>query len=188
MVRHIVEEEPDDTSFRRLREALVSSHILSDYKRIDRLVTMEPLNGRKPSEFLAAMSKLKPADNKQYFADFFLQRLPREVRILLSQEPVADMRALAEKADALMALHVPQQHEVAAVAPPEPDDATVAAAAKSSGAKKGGHFKKKKQQRRQRSLSPGEERRSPLCWLHISFGDKARRCEQPCAWPSPAEN
>jgi hypothetical protein len=188
MVRHIVEEEPDDTSFRRLREALVSSHILSDYQRIDRLVTMEPLNGRKPSELLAAMSKLKPADDKQYFAYFFLQRLPREVRILLSQEPVADMRALAEKADALMALHVPQQHEVAAVAPPDPDDATVAAAARSSGAKKGGHFKKKKQQRRQRSSSPGEERRSPLCWLHIRFGDKARRCEQPCAWPSPAEN
>jgi hypothetical protein len=188
MVRHIVEEEPDATSFRWLREALVSSHILSDYQRIDRLVMMEPLNGRKPSEMLAAMSKLKPADDKQYFAYFFLQRLPREVRILLSQEPVADMRALAEKADALMALHVLQQHEVAAVAPPDPDDATVAAAARSSGAKKGGHFKKKKQQRRQRSSSPGEVRRSPLCWLHIRFGDKARRCEQPCAWPSPAEN
>jgi hypothetical protein len=188
MVRHIVEEEPDDTSFRRLREALVSSHVLSDYQRIDRLVTMEPLNGRKPSEMLAAMSKLKPADEKQYFAYFFLQRLPREVRILLSQEPVADMRALAEKADALMALHVPQQHEVAAVVPPEPDDATVAAAARSSGAKRGGQSKKKKHQRRQRSSSPAEERRSPLCWLHIRFGDKARRCEQPCAWPSPAEN
>jgi hypothetical protein len=27
------------------------------------------------------------------------------------------------------------------------------------------------------------ERNSPLCWLHIRFGNKARRCEQPCAWP-----
>jgi hypothetical protein len=116
MVRHIVEEEPDATSFRRLREALVASHILSDYQRIDCLVTMEPLNGRKPSEMLAAMNKLKPADDKHYFAYFFLQRLPREVRILLSQELVADMRAPAEKADALMALHVPQQHNVAEVA------------------------------------------------------------------------
>jgi hypothetical protein len=96
IVRHIVEEEPDATSFQWLREALVSTHILSDYQRIDRLFASEPLNSRKPSELLAVMSKLQPADHKQYFAYFFLQRLPGEVGILLSQEPVADMRALAE--------------------------------------------------------------------------------------------
>jgi hypothetical protein len=149
---------------------------------------MELLNGRKPSEMLAAMNKLKPADDKQFFAYFFLQRLPREVRILLSQEPVADMRALAEKADALMALHVPQQHDVAAVAQPELEEATVAAAARNSGSKRAGQFKKKEHQRQQPSTLPGEERRSPLCWLHIRFGNKARGCEQPCAWPSPVEN
>jgi hypothetical protein len=185
LVRHIVEEEPDATSFQRIRDGLVAAHVLTDYQRIDRLVALEPLNGRKPSEMLAEMNKLKPADNEQYFAYFFLQRLPREVRILLSQEPVADMRGLAAKADALMALHVPQQHEVAAVVPPEAEDGTVAAAARSSG-KKAAQRKKKQQHRRQRSQSP-DEKRSPLCWLHIRFGDKARRCEQPCAWPA-AEN
>jgi hypothetical protein len=185
LVRHIVEEEPDATSFQRIREGLVAAHILTDYQRIDRLVASEQLNGRKPSEMLAEMNKLKPADNDQYFAYFFLQRLPREVRILLSQEPVADMRSLAAKADALMALHVPQQHEVAAVAPSDAEDSTVAAAAKSSG-RKSAPRKKKPFHRRQRSQSP-DEKRSPLCWLHIRFGDKARRCEQPCAWPA-AEN
>jgi hypothetical protein len=39
----------------------------------------------------------------------FLQRLPREVRALLSREPVDNMLLLAEKADdAFMALHQPQ--------------------------------------------------------------------------------
>jgi hypothetical protein len=185
LVRHIVEEEPDVTSFQRIRDGLVA-HILTDYQRIDRLVALEPLNGRKPSEMLAEMNKLKSADNEQYFAYFFLQRLPREVRILLSQEPVADMCSLVAKADALMALHVPQQHEVGAVVPPESEDSTVAAAARSSG-KKAGQQKKKFQHRRQRSQSP-VEKRSTLCWLHIRFGDKARRCEQLCAWPGVAEN
>jgi hypothetical protein len=185
LVCHIVEEEPDATSFQRIRDDLVAAHVLTDYQRIDRLVALEPLNSRKPSEMLAEMNKLKPADNEQYFAYFFLQLLPREVRILLSQEPVADMRGLAAKADTLMALHVPQQHEVAAVVPPDAEDGTVAAAARSSG-KKTAQRKKKFQHRRQRSQSP-DEKRSPLCWLHIRFGDKARRCEQPCAWPA-AEN
>jgi hypothetical protein len=189
LVRHIVEDEPDATSFNRIREGLVAAHILTDYQRIDRLVALEPLNGRKPSELLADMNKLKPADEKQFFAYFFLNRLLREVRILLSQEPVSDMRALAAKADALMALHVPHQHEVAAVSTQESDEATVAAAARSSssGSKKAAAQKKKKY-RRQRSQSAADERRSPLCWLHIRFGDKARRCEQPCAWPAAAEN
>jgi hypothetical protein len=110
LVRHIVEDEPDSTSFERIREGLVATHILTDYQRIDRLVAMEPLSGRKPSELLADMNKLKPADDKQFFAYFFLNRLPREVSILLSQEPVFDMRALAAKAEALMALHVLHQH------------------------------------------------------------------------------
>jgi hypothetical protein len=56
-----------------------------------------------------------------------------------------------------------------------------------AGGKSGGKSKYKKKQKNQRSLSPSDERKSPLCWLHIRFSDKARRCEQPCAWPA-AEN
>jgi hypothetical protein len=185
LVRHIVEDEPDATSFDRIREGLVAAHILTDYQSIDRMVALEPLSGQKPSELLADMNKLKPADEKQFFAYFFLNRLPREVRILLSQEPVSDMRALAAKADALMALHVPHQHEVSAVTPQDPYDGTTAAAAKSSSKKAA---TQKKKYRLQRSQSPVDERRSPLCWLHIRFGDKARHYEQPCAWPAAAEN
>jgi hypothetical protein len=44
----------------------------------------------------------------------FLQRLPREVRVLLTKEPIDSMRALAEKADAFMALHQPQTHDMPA--------------------------------------------------------------------------
>jgi hypothetical protein len=74
-----VEEEPDLTSFQQIRDSPVAAHILTDYQHIDRLDALEPLNSRKPSEMLAEMNKLKPADNKQYLVYFFLQRLPREV-------------------------------------------------------------------------------------------------------------
>jgi hypothetical protein len=62
LVRHIVEEEPDATSFQRIRDGLVAAHILTDYQCIDRLV------GRKPSEMLAEMNKLKPANNEQFIS------------------------------------------------------------------------------------------------------------------------
>jgi hypothetical protein len=54
------------------------------------------------------------------------------------------------------------------------------------GGKKGKqHYNKHKQ--RQRGSSPSDKKKLPLCWLHIHFGDKARRCEQPCDW-SATEN
>jgi hypothetical protein len=73
--RSIVEAEPTQDSFRLLREALVSTHTLSEYHMVDHIVNMEPLNGRKPTELLAAMSKYRPADDKHFFAYHFLQRL-----------------------------------------------------------------------------------------------------------------
>jgi hypothetical protein len=184
-VKHVVEAEPDENSYNNLKEGLLASHVMSDYQKIDKLIQLEPLNGRKPSDMLVDMEKLKPADDKQYFAYMFLQRLPREVRVLLSKEPIDNMRQLAEKADAYMALHQPQSHDVAApVAAATPDCEEDSVAAVKAGGKKGGQKQKKK---KQRNASPFDERRSPLCWLHIRFGDKARRCEQPCAWPA-AEN
>jgi hypothetical protein len=185
----ILEAEPTQDSFRLLREALVSTHTLSEYQMVDHIVNM-PLNGRKPTELWAAMSKFRPADDKHFFAYHFLQRLPREVRVLLSREPVDNMQSLAEKADGFMALHKPQQHDVAAVAAAEDgdEDTVVAAVKRAAAGKKSGGKKRFSKAKRQRSRSNSTERRSPLCWLHIRFGDKARRCEQPCAWPTAQEN
>jgi hypothetical protein len=184
--RHIIEAEPTADSFQQLREALVASHTMTEFQKVDQIVNMEPLNGRKPSELLAAMSKFRPADDKHFFAYHFLQRLPREVCVLLSRESVDNMQALAEKADGFMALHRPQQHDVAAVAVSADggEDEGAVAAVKKAANKKAANKKRFGKQRAQRSRSASIERRSPLCWLHIRFGDKARRCEQPCAWPS----
>jgi hypothetical protein len=186
-VKHIVEQEPDEHSYQNLKDGLLAAHIMSDYEKIDKLVSMEPLNGRKPSDLLVQMERLKPADANQYFAYHFLQRLPREVRVLLTREPVDNMRALAEKADAFLALHQPQSHDAVAAVSTTPDADEEALAAFKGSNRKGKSGRGGKKNNKQRSHSPSDEKKSPLCWLHIRFGDKARRCEQPCAWPS-AEN
>ncbi len=41
-------------------------------------------------------------------------RLPREIRVLLSEDNPANMRAIAEKADRLIAMHVPQSQDTCA--------------------------------------------------------------------------
>jgi hypothetical protein len=107
---------------------------------MDRLMAMELLGGRKPSEMLAVMQKLRPSKEEHFFTFAFLQRLPREICVLLAQDDQSDIQNLAQKADAFMALHQPQHHDVAAVAPatgetPSADEEAIVTAANKAAAK-----------------------------------------------------
>jgi hypothetical protein len=56
---------------------------------------------------LAEMLEYCPAGESTtaVFAFLYLQRLPREIRVLLSEDDPANIRAIAEKADRLIAMH-----------------------------------------------------------------------------------
>jgi hypothetical protein len=84
--------------------------------------------------------------------------------VLLARDCCKDLQALAEKADALMALHLPQGYDVTVVAPVTDDavpgsEEELAAAIQKGGKKKKKWAKKKKQQ---------DEIKSPLCHFHIT--------------------
>jgi hypothetical protein len=49
------------------------------YQMIDRLMAMEPLGGRKTTELLTVMQKLRPPRDDQFFTWALLQQLPHEV-------------------------------------------------------------------------------------------------------------
>ena len=58
---------------------------------------METLGGRKPSELLAYMWELYPAEqhNNIFFTVLFLQRLPRDIRVLHTHEDYSNLCLLA---------------------------------------------------------------------------------------------
>jgi hypothetical protein len=58
-VQAIVEAEATEESYVKLWAALLATHTLNPYQQVDLLVNMEPLGGRKPSDLLAAMEKVK---------------------------------------------------------------------------------------------------------------------------------
>jgi hypothetical protein len=180
MISHLVTQTPADDTYEQLKAALMSHHELSDYQRVDMLSRMEPLGGRKPSELLAAMLELCPRDqhSSPFFFYFFLQRLPREIRVLLSEESPADIRKVAEKADRLMVLHCPQHHDTVAALPCSSEDEADVAAVKQRAGKKGGGGKKKNKF----SKPAADAARSSLCWYHARFGEKAHSCISPCSW------
>jgi hypothetical protein len=99
-----VESEPSETPYNDIKQSLVASHQLSDFQKAERLFQMPALGGRKPSEFMAAMLETCPRGDEKtnLFACIFLQRLPREIRVLLAK---ADHKEPKTQTDKLWALH-----------------------------------------------------------------------------------
>lgn len=190
-VTHLVAEPDPVAPYSRLKEALLAAHLLTDFQRVEMLVAMDSLGGRKPSQLLADMLELCPREEhaSKLFAALFLQRLPREIRVLLAHDDHANLRQLAAKADQLMAYHKQQPFEVAAVKPDQLED-TVAAL---KGGFKGGQKNKSKNKFRP-PLPPPRQKDGPppplelaqqaagLCWYHWCFGDAAKKCVAPCSW------
>jgi hypothetical protein len=187
MVAHIVEQEeqPED-AFQQLKAALVASHVLSDFQRVEQLSKVEPLGGRRPSELLATRLEICPREheNCSFFRFAFLQRLLREIRILLAQEDAAELWVTAKKADRFLAIHSPQAHNKVLAALPASSEAEEEAVTANAAAAGRGQKKKKlkgKKPSRGRSVSPVAKKLF-LCFYHFRFGEKAKRCEEPCAW------
>ncbi len=126
-------------------------------------VVEPPASGaQKPSELLAEMLRLCPRgqENNAFFNCLFLNKLHRELRILLSEAEMADKKALGARADLFAAHNSKQAHDmvaaVAAVPSPEQEgeETTVAAIRPgagsrqrgSGGGQRGGGWRGKKKQ------------------------------------------
>ena len=122
-VVHLVVTPDIRQPYTKLKEALLASHQLTDLQRVELILAMEPLGSRKPSELLADMWEVCPADkhNSKFFAALFLQRLPSHIRVLLTHENHADLRLLAAKADRLVAFGGHSSTAAAAVKTPQED-------------------------------------------------------------------
>jgi hypothetical protein len=121
LVHHILHEETGPASYDNLRTSLLASHSNDEASAV----------GQKLYVMQAKMLEYCPAGESAtaVFTYLFLQCLPWEIRVLLSEDDPADMRAIADKADRLIAMHVPQGHDTCAAVSSvkEPDQDLVAA-------------------------------------------------------------
>jgi hypothetical protein len=201
-VADIVETPPQDTPYTTIKQRLLGAHQMTDYQRAEKLYLSPPIGDRKPSEMMAAMLEMCPRGEEKtnLFACLFLQRLPREIRVLLSRVDHKDPKLLAEEADALWTLHG-QPAAIAAVPaafdlPITAEDSTVAAVrqgigSRSRGRGSGGRGRGKSggggaarptetQASREARMAAG------ICYKHWRFGENAYQCEQPCNWAGNA--
>ena len=183
--------DPDEhVPYTAIKARLLSTHIRTDYQRIEQLLSMDGLGERRPSELLAHMLENCPTgeDKTKFFAFFFLHRLPQELRIMLGEDDHADVHAVAAKADRLWALHGHRQHgAVAAVDLADVNAVRGASSSQTRGAGRGrgrGAPAAAAAAAAAHNPAPSALAResSGLCFFHWGWGDKAKKCEAPCSW------
>jgi hypothetical protein len=107
------------------------------------------------------------------------------------------MRAIAEKADRLIAMHVPQSHDSCVAVATEDiyEDPDVVAALQGARSRKDKGSKRAQQPpaqqkelgRRINLTKKGQEQgrslRTSMCFYHAKFGEQAKHCQEGCVWP-----
>jgi hypothetical protein len=196
----VIENAPEDNPYTHLKGRLIETHVLSDYEKIDTLVKMQPMGGRKPSQLLADMMEFCPAgmETHLFFHYLFTQRLPQSLRTQLGEAEHGDPRALAARADRLWAVHAQPTGTVAAVESTDIEAAPVAAVAHQRGGR-GNRPARGRGRGRGGSSAPTQPPQggapaapitpsalarasSGLCFFHWTYAEKANKCEAPCSW------
>jgi hypothetical protein len=111
LITDLVEGDPlQVTPYAELRCRLLAAHQLTDIQPVEQLHQLPPLANQKSSELLAEMLRLCPRvqENNAFFNCLFLNKLPRELRILLSEADKVDKQALGARSD-LFAAHYSKQ-------------------------------------------------------------------------------
>jgi hypothetical protein len=214
-IRQVIDvlERPDpEEPYTVLKRRLLASHELTTFQRIELLHKMEPLGARKPSELLSQMLEICPSgeDKNKFFLFLFLQRLPKELRVLLAEEDLNEPRDLAAKADRHWAM-LNHNHGLVATVESIEEEGTVAAVnhyhngGRGGRGARGGRYNNRRRGRgggqannggnsqaadgqpagaAPHPMAPGTVARfaAGLCHFHWSFGDRARQCEPPCKW------
>jgi len=193
-VAKILEADPLQPNAYQLMEAeLLRLHEKSAWSRLAELFALPALGGQTGTELLASMERLRPADPDLWFRYQFFIRLPADLQQQLAEDK-GTVEQLAARVDERLR-KVPKG-AAATIAAAATGDDVVAAVAQPSRAP----FKKKKFEDRKRKQSGGtsgggstakrrpdrSDRPQPwletgLCFYHYNFGNKADRCEKPCA-------
>jgi hypothetical protein len=175
LVRHVLHDDTGPEPYNRLQASLLASHSLSNYQKMERMMRLLPLGDRKPSVMLAEMMEFCPAGESTtaVFVFLYLQRLPREIQVLLSEDDPADMRAIAKKTDRHIAIHVLQSYDACAVVAAEDisEDPDVEAALQGARSRREkGHRRPQQPPPQQKALGrrfdiskKGQEQGRPLC-------------------------
>ena len=157
--------EPPEAPYTALRERLTKTFAIPDSEKASRIIDMDGLGDKTPSQCMTKMLNLVPTGEEPgfLFQELFLRQLPSETRTQLVQSTNTGtskeaLRALALEADKFFSSMGARISAVAAQFGVVPGSSAAQVDAV--------------------SVSGGLQ----LCFYHAQFGAQAKKCQQPCQW------
>lgn len=201
-VHDIVISPPAQDPYDHLNNELIRRTIASEQRRLQQLLTIEELGDRKPSQLLRRMKQLlgnqASAMDTSILRQLVLQRLPSNVRMILTTSGNICIDDLAELADKL---HDAAPHNIQGVVQstsdwqqprlstsgPTPEEfrhlqENVAMLVDKVAAIRQRYSRAPEAPRAKRLPSPCPSREQQLCWYDKKFGTQAHHCAPPCSW------
>lgn len=189
---------PAEEKYISLKKAIIEVFGDSEQRKMKKLLSEVDLGDRKPSQLMNELTKLASDKiNGDFLKELWLQRLPPQVRAILSTSDV-ELKQLAALADKIMEngefnkiAAVEVTHNPAPISPPF-DLLAKQIAELTRQVQNLGDYKRQRSRSRSRTLTPPRRRedqtREALCWYHQCYGSKATKCREPCARFSPKNN
>ena len=174
-VLDLIEEEPDEESYGKLKARLVQSFQLSPVDKIKKAMEMPALTDESPVKLADKMIALtRGASAEEIVKTMFLAKLPDEVRKVMWAEPLSGWTEMKARANRLW--HAEKDRSRPYVNETEVASAGEQEANAVRAARKGGRNSGVREFARTFQQLPGGP-----CVFHYFFGKSATRCRDPCS-------
>lgn len=171
--------QENDDPYQQLKERLLKENSLSDTKRFKTLLNEMSLGDRKPSTLLREMRLLAPEMDETFLKNVWMERLPSHMRGILSATK-GNLMELGVTADAI-AEHTSSSYlNEATLRPPVKEQGPQVITMEDFDKLVKRIEKLESTSRRRQHSQTREEKKYPMCRFHYKYGEKARKCEEPC--------
>lgn len=183
-----LDKDLGSTPYSDLKAKLIEQFQQTTQDKIRNLLQDLALGDQKPSQLARKMKQLAPQLPEDFLLQLFKQRLPNWVTAILATVKNPTLEEAANIADKIIENTPNQQIHSTATTPAQPNMQTpsedpIVAAIKTALAELGidKRFRPRSRSRRNNSKSRSRSRNADLCWYHNKFGERARKCTQPCS-------
>lgn len=184
-VNDIIINPPKTDMYETLKDRLINSFTDSEEKRLRRLLNDVEIGGKKPSEMLNEMRLLAQGKvSDDLLKQLWLPRLPSQTKAILavSEDTLDKLALMADKIGDN--IDSPEINAVA-TAPPTSRFDELERKIDSLTTQLQSFSRSRSSSRPNRPRNRSSSRKSkPLCWYHFKFGERARKCVEPCNFNS----
>ncbi|UYV71315.1 hypothetical protein LAZ67_8002606 [Cordylochernes scorpioides] len=196
-VREFIISPPPDNKYDALKKAIIKCTADSEFKKLQQLLTQEELGDRLPSQLLRHLRQLigeSKAVSDTTLKMLWMQRLPKNIQIILTTQEQASLNSLADLADRVTEITSSPSSSTSTL------EKELASLRAEISALKIDLNKKEERILRSRSRSSSSSRKSTpnsyrkynpngsWCWYHFRYKHHARKCISPCTFNKKAKN